>query len=134
MLDKILVSLTGLLAISFVNWHFLRHRPAKRAALPDSSGNQTISVRVDGGYDPSLIEVTTGRPVRLEVLRLDSGACSEEIVFPAIGIRKFLPVGQVTPIEFTPQTPGTIDFTCGMGMLHGRVVVLPAALPAESPR
>ena len=131
MLDKILVSAGGLLAIASVNWHFLHHSRAKRAEIHDSSGVQTISVRVDGGYDPNVVEVTTGRPVRLEFLRLDSGNCSEELVFPALGIRKFLPVGRVTPIEFTPQVPGTIAFTCGMGMLHGRLVVSSAALPAE---
>lgn len=27
------------------------------------------------------------------------------------------------PVEFTPERPGEYEFTCGMGMLRGKVVV-----------
>jgi plastocyanin domain-containing protein len=34
-----------------------------------------------------------------------------------------LPEGEQVPVEFTPQEPGEYEFTCGMGMLRGKVVV-----------
>jgi plastocyanin domain-containing protein len=38
-------------------------------------------------------------------------------------VRRFLPTGQVTPIEFTPDKPGTHEFACGMGMVRGKLTV-----------
>ena len=34
----------------------------------------------------------------------------------------YLPAGERTAIELTPPAPGTYEFTCGMGMLRGRLV------------
>ncbi len=54
--------------------------------------------------------------------RVDTSGC-EEVTLPDFGIRRFLPTGARTTVEFTPETPGTYVFTCGMGMLRGRLVV-----------
>jgi plastocyanin domain-containing protein len=68
------------------------------------------------------VRVAAGRPVRLVFDRQETATCSEELVFPAFGLRKFLPAFQTTTLEVTPPSPGTYEFTCGMGMLHGRLV------------
>ena len=34
-----------------------------------------------------------------------------------------LPEGKQVPVEFTPEQPGEYEFTCGMGMLRGKLVV-----------
>ena len=110
-------------AIGWINWYFfVAGRQTTRAAAGDN-GLQDVVVRVDGGYSPSAIEVVAGRPVRLSFDRADTSGCSEEVLLPDFGIRRFLPTGAVTPIEFTPDQPGTYEFTCGMGMLRGRLVV-----------
>jgi plastocyanin domain-containing protein len=44
------------------------------------------------------------------------------VVFPAFGIRKFLPTDRTTAVDITPPAPGRYEFTCGMSMLHGAVV------------
>jgi len=54
--------------------------------------------------------------------RQETSGCSEEIVFPDFNIRRFLPANERTVIELTPASPATYEFTCGMSMLHGRVV------------
>jgi len=102
-------------------WFFLAGRKATVASV--RAGVQEIAVLVSGGYDPSTIQVHAGTPVRLLFDRRETNPCSEEIVIPAFGVRKFLPANAKTAVEFTPTTPGTYDFSCGMGMLHGRVVV-----------
>jgi plastocyanin domain-containing protein len=110
-------------AIASINWYFfVAGRQAAHATSGDD-GQQEVLVRIDGGYSPSAIEVVAGRPVRLNFERADRSGCSEEVVLPEFGIRRFLPTGAVTAVEFTPDRPGTYEFTCGMGMLRGRVVV-----------
>lgn len=47
----------------------------------------------------------------------------EEVVFPALNIRRTLPLNEPVVIEFTPPKAGDIAFACGMDMFQGIVVV-----------
>ena len=109
--------------IAWINWYFFLAANATTRAAQGASGVQEVLVEVDGGYSPSSISVEAGRPVRLSFARRDMSGYSEEVVLPDFGIRKFLPTGEQTTVEFTPAEPGTYQFTCGMGMLRGRLVV-----------
>lgn len=112
----------GLAAIAAVNWYFFfASQPAAHATL-GTSGQQEVTVIVRGGYDPSTIRVKAGSAVRLRFDRQETSSCSEEIVFPDFGLKKFLPAHQQTIVELTPPRAGTYEFTCGMGMLHGRLI------------
>ena len=131
-----LVIAGGVAAILWVKWYFFFAGQAATAAVagPDSSGGaptggaQTdtaipqVTIAVDGGYAPSTVRVKAGRPVRLVFDRRDNSSCSEEVVLPDFGIRKFLPSGRQTVVEVTPAKPGTYEFMCGMSMLRGRLV------------
>ncbi len=116
----------GLGAILWVNWYFfLAERGAAVAAtaavgLP--GGMREVAVTVRGGYRPSTVRVHAGRPVRLVFDRQETSGCSEEVVFGDFGVRRFLPANQRTAVEITPPSPGTYEFTCGMGMLRGKLV------------
>jgi plastocyanin domain-containing protein len=112
-----LVITGGLAAIAWVNWYFFL---AGRSPAAPATEEQVITV--DGGYSPAVVRVKAGRPVRLVFDRKDSGSCSEEVVFPDFGLRRFLPSGKRTVIEVTPPRAGRYDFTCGMSMLHGALV------------
>ena len=61
--------------------------------------------------------------MRLTFDRQETSGCSEEVVLGDFGIRKFLPAHQQTAVEFTPEKTGTYEFTCGMSMLRGKIVV-----------
>lgn len=111
-------------AIGWINWYFFVAGRPMTAAATDASGLQEVLVRVDGGYSPSAVQVEAGRSVTLSFERVDRSGCSEEVVLPQFGIRRFLPTGAVTSVQFTPDRPGTYEFTCGMGMLRGRIVVV----------
>jgi plastocyanin domain-containing protein len=117
------VLVASVAAIGWLNWYFFASGLRTTSAAVRKSGWQEALVRVDGGYSPSAIQVEAGRPVRLSFERADTSGCSEEVVLPSFGIRKFLPTGTVTSVEFTPEQAGTYEFTCGMGMLRGRLVV-----------
>jgi plastocyanin domain-containing protein len=119
----VLVAAAGLIAL--VNWYFLfsrRSAPAARAAA-FAGGAQQITVQVAGGYSPAVIEVERGRPVRLTFDRRENNPCSEEVVLGPWGIRRFLPAHEKTVVEFTPVEAGRFEYTCGMSMLRGTIVV-----------
>lgn len=121
--DQILVTLAGLAAIAGVAWFFWGPRPAGIRAALTPSGRQEATIVVKGTYTPDTIVVQHGKPVRLTFLRQETAACSEEVLFPDFARRAQLPEGQLVPIDFTPERPGAYEFTCGMGMLRGTLVV-----------
>jgi plastocyanin domain-containing protein len=118
-----LVALAGVAAIAWVNWYFfLSHGPAEQAAA-GAGGVQEVTIAVQGGYSPAQVRVKKGAPVRLVFDRQETSGCSEEVVIPEFGIRRFLPAFQKTAVEITPARAGTFDFTCGMSMLRGKLTV-----------
>jgi plastocyanin domain-containing protein len=118
-----LVIFLGIAAIAWVNWYFfLARRPAATATV-GAGGAQEVTITVQGGYAPAEVKVKRGAPVRLVFDRQETSGCSEEVVIPDFGIRKFLPAFQKTAIELTPEKAGVFDFTCGMSMLHGKLIV-----------
>jgi plastocyanin domain-containing protein len=118
-----MVIVAGAAAIAWINWYFfLAKRPAARAAI-QAGGVQEVTITVQGGYAPSEVRVKKDAPVRLIFDRQETSGCSEEIVIPDFGIRRFLPAFQKTTVELRPMRTGTYDFTCGMSMLHGALIV-----------
>lgn len=120
--------LAGLAAIAWVNWYFLfagRSASGPAAAIPlatrEGEANE-VTITVDGGYAPSAVRARAGRPLRLTFHRIDTASCSDEVVFPDFGIRRFLPTGERTTIEITPPNAGRYAFTCGMSMHRGMVI------------
>lgn len=117
------VILGGAGAIAWVNWYFFVAGRVPAHAATASGGRQEVTVVVQGGYSPAHVRVSAGEPVRIVFDRQETSGCSEEVVIPDFGIRRFLPAHQKTPVEFTPERPGSFEFTCGMGMLRGRITV-----------
>jgi plastocyanin domain-containing protein len=121
---QLLVTVLGVLTILWINYYFfLADRGLAVAAVTPERGPQRVEIEVKGGYSPAVVRVRAGRKVRLEFRREETSGCTEEVVVPAFGIRTFLPAHQTTPVEFTPDKPGSYEFTCGMGMVRGRILV-----------
>ena len=119
---EIIAMAAGLAAIAWVNWYFF-FAERKAVAATSAGSSQEVEIQVKGGYDPGIIRLKRGIPARLVFNRQETSSCSEEIVLPAFGIRKFLPAFQKTAVEITPKDAGTFEITCGMSMLHGKLVV-----------
>ena len=118
-----IVIAAGLAAIAWVNWYFFFASRGVAVATPAAGGAPSeVVITVDCGYSPALVRVKAGRPVRLIFDRKDTSSCSEEVVFPDFGIRKFLPTGKRTSIDLAPAEPGRYEFMCGMSMLHGAII------------
>lgn len=119
----LMVLVGGAALIGAIYWWFFRARGPAALATAAADGVQEQLITVSGGYTPSTVTVKAGRPVRLVFDRRETNPCSEEVVISAFGVKRFLPANERTAIEFTPDTAGTFDFVCGMGMLHGKLVV-----------
>ena len=120
-LDITVVAL-GVATIGWIYWYFFRaDQSAATAQLV--GGTQVVNIAVHGGYSPSTVRVRSGAPIQLVFDRQETSSCSEEVVFGDFGVRKFLPAFQKTTVDLAPQRSGTYDFTCGMSMLHGKLIV-----------
>lgn len=95
------------------------HPAPQEEAAPESS---EIRIEVKGGYEVGPGTLKKGQPARLVFVRHDSGECSREVVFPSLGIKKELALGE-TVIEITPTKAGKLAFTCGMEMMKGELKV-----------
>jgi plastocyanin domain-containing protein len=124
---EVVVTLAGLAAIAWVNWYFFLARREAVTAAGVAAGPQRARIVVRGGYSPAAVRVQAGRPVRLEFDRQENAGCTEEVVFPDFGIRTYLPAHKTTAVELTPAQPGRYEFTCGMAMVRGTLIVDPAS-------
>jgi plastocyanin domain-containing protein len=120
---QVIVTVTGLGLITLIAWFFWAPRGEGVKAALTSSGFQEALILVKGAYTPDVISVEHGKPVRLNFRREETAACSEKVLLPDFGRQAELPEGQVVPVEFTPEQRGEYEFTCGMGMLRGKVIV-----------
>ncbi|MEK7595040.1 MAG: cupredoxin domain-containing protein [Patescibacteria group bacterium] len=116
-LDKLLVTLFSLAGIIFTYIFFIKKK-GKAVEAFDS-----IDIIVDGGYSPNIISVQKGKPIKISFFRKDPSNCLEEITLPDFKIRKFLPLNEKTIIEINPEQVGQFDYSCGMNMFHGKIIV-----------
>src|SRR6188768_3934395 len=86
----IAASAIGLIAL--VNWFFLGSKGTPVAIVAATPGGVVdVTVRIEGGYTPSTIEVPAGSRVRMTLDRQEDNPCSDEIVIPDFGIRRSVP-------------------------------------------
>ncbi len=117
-LDKILVIFFGVTGIGFVYWFFLMKEDSKAVAAGNS-----ITIVVDGGYQPEVISIVKGKTCTLTFLRRDPNSCLEEVLLPDFKIRKFLPLRKKVNVTITAKKKGEYEIVCGMNMFHGKILV-----------
>ncbi len=85
---------------------------------------QRVSITLTkNGYRPESFRLRRGIPAKLTFVRTTDETCGQMIVIPAYGVHRDLPLNQPVTIKFTPRKNGTFNFTCGMDMLRGQIVV-----------
>ena len=94
---------------------------AKKAAKPRT---QTAKILInEQGYSPGSFKLRQGVPAKITFLRMTDRTCGTEIVIPEYGINRPLPLYEKVVVSFTPKRSGEFGFTCGMNMMHGKVVI-----------
>lgn len=89
-----------------------------------SDGVQTVHTELDyGGY--LAITVQAGIPVQWTITAPQEklNGCNNEIVIPAYGMRVKLSAGE-NLISFTPESAGTVVYSCWMGMIRSTITVV----------
>lgn len=121
-LDGVVIA-SGVALIALINWYFFFSSEPSAVVAVGGGGVAEVPIVVEGGYSPATVRVPRGARVRLVFDRREDSSCSEEVVIPDFGIRRFLPAHQKTTVEITPDEAGRFPFTCGMSMLRGTLVV-----------
>jgi RND family efflux transporter MFP subunit len=94
-----------------------------RPSQPET-GVQAVTVKVtDKGFQPDRIELKRGIAARLTFVREIEETCATSVAIPEFNVKQELPFKESVVVEFTPSKAGVFDFTCGMKMLSGKIVV-----------
>ena len=119
------VAAAGLLLTAVLGWFFFGPKKSRSAELVGDV--QEVRITVKGGYSPNLVRVRQGVPLRILFDRQESGECTSRVVFPDFGLNQSLHAYSQTGVSLLPDRAGEFGFACGMNMVHGKLVVEPAA-------
>ena len=119
----LLANLLGLAVIAWVVWYFFLSKRAEEGSASTAGAFQEIQVTIKGGYIPEVIHASSGLPLRIHFRREETSPCSEEVVFPELGIRHHLPAFETTAVDIPAPQAGSYNFSCAMDMMHGRLEV-----------
>jgi len=96
-------------------------QPVARATV--TGGVQVVDITVKGGYSPEVVRVAPGMPVRLVFDRQEDTECSGRLRVPSLGVDVALADFGTTAVALPALEEGAYEFTCGMGMLRGSILV-----------
>ncbi|MGR3938395.1 heavy metal translocating P-type ATPase [Streptomyces sp. BRA346] len=125
-LDLVVIA-AAVVVVAGLGWYFFGPRRARTATV--EGGVQRVGITVRGGYSPNVIRVRQGMPVELVFDRRESGECTSRVVFPDLRVSAGLPAHTRTTVRLRPDEAGSFGFACGMNMIHGTLLVDPAAPP-----
>jgi cobalt-zinc-cadmium efflux system membrane fusion protein len=96
---------------------------------PSSSSRPAPVVRrlievTSEGLTPSRVTVPAHQPVDLVFVRRVEDSCGEDILIPALGIKRSLPLNKAVTVRLPAREPGELTFSCGLDMLRGVIVVI----------
>lgn len=94
--------------------------------MPEQKNQDPLEITVRGGYQPRVSYVPEGRPTQLTITRSERGSCGREIVFPWLDLRRTLPLDVPVTVDLPALAPGEYEYSCGMNMMRGTIVVEPA--------
>ncbi len=123
--EDLVAVLAAVAALAGLGWFFFGPRKGQAAEL--AGGVQRATVMVRGGYSPELLRVRQGIPLELTFDRQESGDCTSRVVFQDFQVSAALPAYERTTMRLDPAEAGQFGFACGMNMIHGTLVVEPAA-------
>lgn len=122
-LDQILVILGGLGLSVLVAWYFWFSEKKAVKVESSDSGIQEAVIKVKGGYTPDVLVFEVSKLIKLNFIREETAACTEQVVFPDFQKQATLTPFKTIPVELKIDKPGEYGFQCGMGMIKGKLIV-----------
>jgi sulfite exporter TauE/SafE len=97
---------------------------APPADVVAADGTQELATFQDGGgYSPPNVSIYAGIPTRWTIESSNDQTCAVFLVVPQLGIQARLQKGP-NVIDLPALQPGTVAYTCSMGMYGGRITVV----------
>ena len=96
-----------------------QRRPKRQAPTVQKA---TVAL-TEKGYQPTSLKLRRGIPAQVTFIRKVAATCGTQVVIPEYDIKRDFPLNQPVSVLFTPTKSGRFTFSCGMGMLHGSLVV-----------
>jgi plastocyanin domain-containing protein len=90
----------------------------EQAVIED--GVQRITVSVENGYKPNVVQLAAGVPAEITFGR--GSGCMAQVMSEDLGFYEDLTAGPRT-VRLEALTVGTYEFSCGMRMVFGTIVV-----------
>jgi len=119
--DVLIVNgIAALIIILVILWFF---GGRSSADLAESDVPITILIK-DGVYQPSYIQIPSGKAVTLRFLRYDTLPCASSVQFTQLNLAYSLPMNKPIDITIPPQPAGEIEFTCQVGTYRGRIIIV----------
>ncbi|MEU0721793.1 sulfite exporter TauE/SafE family protein [Streptomyces lavendulocolor] len=87
----------------------------------DASGQQVITLTVTDFYVPTQFTAKAGVPTTLVLHGKDSGGCARAFTIPELGVQEIVKRNGDTKIDLGTRKPGTLRFSCAMGMQTGSI-------------
>ncbi|MGH3736304.1 MAG: sulfite exporter TauE/SafE family protein [Micromonosporaceae bacterium] len=98
--------------------------PTDETVTLAADGNQEVVLTATtGSYSPGNLAVKAGVPTTLIVRAENAQGCVRAFVIPDLGRQWVLPENGDTRIDLGELKPGTMDFTCSMGMYSGVLTI-----------
>ncbi|HLL53484.1 MAG TPA: cupredoxin domain-containing protein [Myxococcaceae bacterium] len=96
-------------------------KPAKEAAKQP----RTIEMKVTGnGYEPDLINVKKGEPLKLVITRVTDETCATNVEIDEHNVKVDLPLNKPVEVAFTPTKSGQLKYGCSMGKMISGVILV----------
>jgi plastocyanin domain-containing protein len=74
-----------------------------------------------GSYTPANVQAQAGVPTTLVVRSDNAQGCVRSLLVPSRGVDEILPARGETRIDLGVLEPGTLRYSCGMGMYTGTI-------------
>jgi hypothetical protein len=99
--------------------------PADVSSVSTQGGLQQVVINArTGSYSPSNVRVRAGLPTTLIVRSENAQGCGRSFLVPSRGVDAILPAQGETRIDLGVLEPGTLPYSCGMGMYTGTITAI----------
>ncbi|MQS75525.1 cupredoxin domain-containing protein [Companilactobacillus halodurans] len=91
--------------------------------MAKSQNVQKVNVNVAGKYEPEVVNLEKGVPAELTFTRTKDQGCLDVVHSKDLDFETELPLNVSQTVNIPTDKSGEFDFSCGMDMFHGKVVI-----------
>jgi len=84
---------------------------------------QKVNITVAGGYQPNIVNLEKGVPAQLTFTRTNAQGCLDVVHSKDLNFETDLPLNDAQTVEIPTDKAGEFNFSCGMDMFSGKVVI-----------